>query len=156
MANGSLSSARVYVRSNSTRFHTDPACPHSEQPHEGMMNSWCPATAAHRSCLQPCSRCGAELARELSLVLGRIPSGERTRLPLPQLHAHHGYAFDGADREPGTAAGGAGLAQGPGEPRLTTRGGSEWGVANYRQDVEEFLGESTNDDHDWRGHDPLD
>lgn len=38
-----------------------------------------------------------------------------------------------------------------GDPRFQTRASSDWGTSSFAADPNEFLGEPTEDDHDWRG-----
>ncbi len=138
----------VYVDTSRDEYHQDPECPMC--PWDGT----CSADSAHLSRLTPCRICAKDLSQALGQALGSIPSGERRKKSLPVLQARPGRV---ADEE---ADSGSDPAQGhppygePGslrDPRFANRSRLGWGTATFGQSPDEFLGESTDDDNDWRG-----
>lgn len=87
----------------------------------------------------------------MNAALGSIPSGDRRRLPMPRLTSVLAYVFNGEEPEKSGAGQGAGLAQEADDFRFSVRNGAGWGTANFGQSADEFLSETTDDDHDWRG-----
>jgi hypothetical protein len=46
-----------------------------------------------------------------------------------------------------------GAARSPDDTRPAHRSAGGWGTSSFGQDPDEFLSETTEDDHDWRGED---
>ena len=154
------STTRVFVLQGSECYHADPDCESLRPPRGddelGGSVGWCLASAAHRSCLRPCSSCATALGAELKAFWGSIPSGERHRLGLPSLHPspHHPLPASSGlnaaiDVDPEAAAP-YGPAEDLDDPRFVARTSAGWGMAAYGQDPDEFLGSTIDDDHDWR------
>lgn len=139
------------------RYHYDRACPSAGQGNllrQGGLRA-CQAGAAHRSCLRPCQECASDIAQILRIVIGPVTSGEKARLPLPPLR----WVRPSSEQDRGPASGHEdyvgpyGAPSTPDDPRFVSRSGTGWGTGAFGQHPDEFLGESTDDDHDWRGGD---
>lgn len=115
---------------------------------------WCAGAAAYRSRLQPCSACASGHMRAFSVALGRLRSGTRKSLGLPHLWLVEGR-FDHRDVDPADTVADADVPYGApddqGDPRFAAQSSVGWGTASYGQDPDEYLGDATDDDNDWRG-----
>lgn len=128
-------------------FHATLSCERAQRA-----RTWCGASAAHRSRLRPCRCCASELGRELAVRLGSIPSGARRSLGLPKLHPIKGRSETGESSESGGEVDVFyGAPESLDDPRFNARSVVDWGTAAYGQDPDEFLGDLTDDDNDWRG-----
>ena len=113
---------------------------------------WCSSAAAHMSCLRPCPTCATDLAVALTSAFGSIPSGDRARRPRPSLTLVRSAtpAGSGERTEEDTPLP-YGAPDDLEDVRFSARSRVDWGMAAYGQSPDEFLSESTDDDHEWRG-----
>lgn len=102
--------------------------------------------AAHRSRLLPCQECSVVLERRLNHVFGPIPLESKRSRPLPTFDAP-GHT----DRTQGSHGLAYGTPDDPEDSRFQHRSALDWGTLSYASDPDEFYGEPTDDDHDWRG-----
>lgn len=158
-----LAATVVYVLGDGTTYHLDQQCRRglTDRTGGGAGISACSAGAAHRSCLRPCPTCATDLAKVLTQTLGAIPSGERRRRSRPTLQPLRGTApaLDARGSRFTARSGGTvveadtpyGAPIAADDLRFANQSNAGWGTASYGQNVDEFLGEGTDDDNDWRG-----
>lgn len=150
----------VYVFRGEEAFHTVRDCSAGRRSIRGryLATETCSAVTAYRSRLSPCSACTKALIEELRAELGSVPSGERRRLPMPRLRSiapdmpssktgQRGTPFETAS-DPDLPYGAPTDAD---DLRFSNQSRAGWGIASYGQNHDEYLGESTDDDNDWRG-----
>lgn len=155
----SLALRIVDVAINSARdtYHLDPACPSLEPDTEMTGRVWvAKCNDAHRSRLMACTSCSADLAETMLRVLGVVDESLRRRMPaMRPADSRAGKeirtARDEDDvpvRETGSMPFGA--PNRPNDPRFVVRSAADWGTSAHSMNSDEFLSETTEDDHDWR------
>ncbi|WP_199424610.1 hypothetical protein [Actinotalea solisilvae] len=151
---------KVYVRGDGPIYHADPQCTALAALNSDDAIGTCRADHAYQSCLNPCPSCGRELADSLKVTLGTVPSGERKRRSRPKLQplpiaastsTSHLRITTGRDYDPGQVTVPYGAPSSAHDLRFDNASRVGWGAAAYGQNHEEFLGERTDDDNDWRG-----
>jgi hypothetical protein len=102
------------------------------------------------SSLEPCSACAEDLFALLRGRIGAIPSGDRRRRGLPALRPllPESSADEVLPEHPDVPYG---APQDNDDVRFEVRSPADWGTRSFGQNPEEFLGEGTDDDNDWRG-----
>jgi hypothetical protein len=141
---------QVYVVEGADIYHASADCDVLQRrAREGV--AWCSARDAHFSRLRPCAECAQGLDAVLKRRHGSLASGEKAARGLPEFRTHR-PATAVTDAED---ADDVRVPYGPPEdlddPRFRNTSAVGWGTATFGQDPEEFLGSSTDDDHDWRG-----
>lgn len=144
-----LHGQRVYIIQGRETFHAALTCPEVQRSQEDGI-SWCLALDAHFSRLRPCSVCGAELSASLKAHWGSSASGEKASRGLPDMRTLAPAAAGDAD--PAELAVPYGPAVDLDDPRFSNSSALGWGTSNFGQDPDEYLGNPTEDDNDWRGH----
>lgn len=147
----------VVVNSERNTYHVDSGCSDLDEDSEPIGRRWLArCDDAHRSSLAPCSTCAASLAHTVERVLGPVDQNQRRRLPgmrrSPSVLTNEPVAVEGdfdevhTDKDPVRF----GAPTRPDDPRFTVHNSVDWGTASYSVNSEEFLSETTDDDHDWR------
>lgn len=144
-------SRQVYVSQGGTLFHASLNCDDLRRCQEEGV-SWCSAREAHLSRLQPCSCCTAELLAQLKVVVGSPTSGEKRSRGLPNLRTLIAASMHSDGTSEHEAQGAPyGAAEDLDDPRFNNASALGWGTHTYGQDPQEYLGNPTEDDNDWRG-----
>lgn len=151
----------VYVRAGGPTYHVEVTCGAMQAEAGAGLLGTCRASQAYLSCLTACPECASELSGILKARLGAIPSGERKRRSYPRLQPVSSAApsatpvevtmtdFSEADLAPARAPYGSPASAD--DVRFDNATHMGWGAAAYGQNHDEFLGENTDDDNDWRG-----
>lgn len=166
---GSLPAVDVYATIRGPSFHSSKGCSvlAVELLEVDPRLARVAAHLAHRSKLEACGNCAGGWTVLMDTAFGSMAPESRARLGYPKelmqepledcgprgsrtaQRDRRRYAGEQRDQderrrppygEPDCLA----------DPRFSVRASTDWGAAFYAKDPEEFLGEPSEDDHDWR------
>lgn len=140
---------KVYIIQGKELFHATLACPEVQGSRDDGI-AWCLGRDAHFSRLRACGVCGVELLASLKAQWGALASGEKAARGLPDMQSWAPAAARDADvADPDVPYGPAVDLD---DPRFSNASALGWGTSTFGQDPNEYLGNATDDDNDWRGH----
>lgn len=133
----------------SNLFHVDPDCS-ALIKHRQFGIGRCSGKEAHFSTLSACTACTGDVAEQLRRRHGVMASGERHKRGRPRLFTVV-PASTTVNEEDDEASVPYGAPDDVDDLRFSNPSLADWGTASFRQNVDEFLSEDTDDDNDWRG-----
>ena len=162
-AHGAMRVVDVFATLSGPTYHRSKRCPDllQELLTVDARRARLECLAAHGSALTPCARCTGDLATEMDETFGMASARQRRSIGIPVAQMMQepldrdgtGACLgqngeDDSDPEPRATAYGAPVR--PDDPRFSNRSAADWGTSYFAGSPEEFLGEPTEDDHDWR------